>query len=634
MLKTRFFSLFLLPLLLQGQMLLWPDQALAPAASPPVSTEQALEQTLLPWRDLRDLAVRVKGLPQEAVDPIAPPAPPLRQVGDSSAFWVADEANDRYYSVKATLAVVTPHAYMYLAEGTRVDQPRLEAAARFFEDQIYAGDRRYFGTEPETGLDGDPHVTILHASIPGLGGYFTSVDDYPRTVQPYSNERKVIYINVDAAPPGSSSYYGTLAHEFEHMIHWNTNRVEQTWVKEGAAEVATEAANLGSSGAMQSFVARPDTQLNAWTDTKGDVAPHYGAAYLFISYFLEHYGGYQVASDLLSGDTRGPETFDRFLARHGYQLSFEDVFRDWVVANYLDEANGSDPRYRYAKLKMQLPDTDRVTTSTGWRDRTLHQFAANYLSLSGGWSSARIHFQGDQGTRVISAGAHSGRAFWWSNRGDLVDTKLTHVFDLRGLGKATLDFWAWYDLEEGYDYGYVMISRDGGLTWSTLATPDTTTADPNGNSLGNGFTGKSDGSGSGGWRQESIDLTPYAGDVVVIRFEQVTDDAYNAPGIALDDISIPELGYANDVEDTDGGWFPEGFVRTDGRLPEPFSLQLIEMGADGISVEQLPVSSSQSADVEIQNTDGRLDRAVLVVAPLSRYTTEPAHYRYRVETSP
>jgi hypothetical protein len=99
----------------------------------------------------------------------------------------------------------------------------------------------------------------------------------------------------------------------------------------------------------------------------------------------------------------------------------------------------------------------------------------------------------------------------------------------------------------------------------------------------------------------------------------------------VDDISIPELGYSNDAEGSDGGWFPEGFVRTDGRLPEPFSLQLIRMGGEGISVERVPLSSSESADVEIQNPGGK---AVLVVSALSRYTTEPAHYRYRVETSP
>lgn len=633
-LKHTLFSILLLPLLLQGGALLWLGQPSPAVAAPPVAAEESLRRTSLPWRDLGDLATRVRGIPLEVVDPVVPSTPVERQPGDREAFWVADDANDRYYSVEATLRVVTPHAYLYVVDGVRVDQARLQEAGRVFEERIYAANRSYFGSERDVGLDGDPRVTILHASIPGLGGYFTSVDDYPRVVQSYSNERKVIYISVDAAPLGSADYYGILAHEFEHMIHWKTNKREQTWVKEGAAELATEAAGLRGSSSAKAFEAEPDTQLNAWSDMKGNVAPHYGAAYLFLSYFLERFGGYEVADDLLWGNTRGIETFERFMSDTGQRSSFEEIFEEWVVANYLDERGAQDPRHRYGKLRVQVQPSDRITATTEWRDRTVHHFAADYLELSGRWSRARLRLRGEQTTRVIAAEARSGRSFWWSNRGDMADTKLTRIFDLRGVSRATLGFWVWYDLEDGYDYGYVMVSRDGGLTWSTLATQDTTAADPNGNNLGHGFTGRSVGAEAGQWRYQSVDLTPYAGDIILIRFEAVTDDAYNAPGFAVDDISIPELGYFSDAEDSDGGWFADGFVRTDGLLPERFSLQLIRFGRDGVTVEPVPVSAAQEAEIEIDNRDGRLDGAVVVVSALNRYTTELARYRYQVELTP
>lgn len=629
---ARLLSSLLLLLILVGQSAPGLDLALATASSPPVSTEQAIRQTDLPWRDMEDLAARVKGVPREAAAFLAPPAAPERQEGDRAVFWVADDVNNRYFSVDAVLRVVMPHVYMYAAEDARVDTEKLRECARIFEEKTYAGDRRYFGDEPPTGLDGDPHVTILHASIPGVAGYFSSVDSYPRSVQPYSNERKMLYINVDAVEPGSAEYFGVLAHEFEHMIHWNTNRAEQTWIKEGAAEVATEAVGLASVGAVDAFEAKPDTQLNAWADSHGDVVPHYGAAYLFLSYFLERFGGHEAAADLLKGDTRGAETFDSFLSARGQGLTLEEVFKDWVVANYLDESGARDPRYRYDGLAVRVSPTDRVTSTTGWRDRTVHQFAADYLEVDGRWSSARIRFEGAPEARVVAVPAHSGSAFWWSNRGDLVDTKLTRIFDLRGLSQATLKFWAWYDLEDDYDYVYVMVSRDGGLTWSTLGTADTTASNPNGNNLGLGFTGKSGGEVAK-WVQQTVDLSPYAGDVILVRFEQVTDDAYNAPGFALDDVEVPELGYRSDVEGDGGGWFADGFLRTDGRLDQRFALQLIRFGRE-ITVEEIPLSPSGSADVELQNPDGRLEKAVLVVSGLTRYTTEPASYRYAVEMTP
>ncbi|HEX2987863.1 MAG TPA: hypothetical protein VHS06_06805 [Chloroflexota bacterium] len=627
--KVRLYS-FLLPLMLVASTLTgFGSQGMAVAA-PPAPAQEIIPQTQLPWRDLADLAVRLKGVSPDSVNQQPPQDVPEKQVGDKASFWVADQSNNRYYSVDATLKVVTPHAYMYVADDSMVDIPSLQEAAQGFEDRVYAADRHYFGSEPALGLDGDAHISILHATIPGLGGYFTSVDDYPRAVQGYSNERKVIYINIQAAPPASLGYYSILAHEFEHMIHWNTNRAEQTWVKEGAAEEATEATSLGGGSSVRAFENASDTQLDAWADSQGDVAPHYGAAYLFLSYFLEHYGGYEGAADLLTGDTRGPDTFDKYLSTHGYTQSFEDVFKDWVVANYLD-TRAVDPRYRYGNVKVQLPATDRVNAPTREARKSVHQFAADYIELGGGFSSATLHFKGDQSTRVISANAPGGSSFWWSNRGDLVDTKLTRDFDLTGVSGATLNFSAWYDLEDGYDYGYVMVSEDGGATWKTLSSPDTTSDDPNGNNLGQGFTGKSRGADSGQWVQESMDLTPYAGKEVMVRFEQVTDDAYNAPGFAVDDISVPEIGYSSGAELDEDGWTADGFIRTDGRLPQPFSLQLIQMNGNNLSVDQIPISEDGTADVVVKNPNGDLNKAVVVVSALSRYTTEVAGYRYSVD---
>ncbi|HEX9017189.1 MAG TPA: hypothetical protein VF960_14460 [Chloroflexota bacterium] len=623
--------LSLLIVLLSASILFRPDPVLSQTASPPRSTEAEIQADAVPARDLQDLVIRLKGVSPDAAYAVVPSPEGGRKVGDHSDFFIADEANNRYFTVGATLKVVTPHAYMYLADGLDADQTKIDEAARFFDEHVYAGDRGYFGPEPEVGLDGDPHVSVVNATIPGLGGYYTSVDGYPRAVHPYSNERKAIYMNVQAAPMASTQYYGILAHEFEHMIQWNTSKDEESWVKEGSAEVATDANKLRTSDSfVQSFQSRADTQLNSWASTMSERIPHYGGAYLFISYVLEQFGGFGSAAQLLTGTTKGADSFDRFLASRGSSSKFEDLFNDWVVANYLDGAGTSDPRYRYDGIKVQVPSTEKVTKTTGWQDRTVHQFAADYIDLSGSWSSAKIHFQGSTATRVIAPPAHSGNSFWWSNRGDLEDSRMTHIFDLRKLSSATLRFWAWYDLEDGYDYAYVMASRDGGATWTTLPVAGTTADNKSGNNLGNGFTGKS-GSPEPRWTQRSVDLTPYCGDVVLLRFETVTDDAVNGPGFAVDDISIPELGYAADGE-SDAGWLESGFVRTNGDLQQRFSLQIIKIG-DQTTVEPVPVSDG-AAEVEIDNKDGKLRNVVLVVSGLTRYTTELAHYRYSVDTTP
>lgn len=67
--------------------------------------------------------------------------------------------------------------------------------------------------------------------------------------------------------------------------------------------------------------------------------------------------------------------------------------------------------------------------------------------------------------------------------------------------------------------------------------------DPNGDNYGNGFTGLSN-----GWIQEKMDLTPYAGQQIQIRFEYLTDDGPVYTGFFLDDIEIPQLDYREDAE--------------------------------------------------------------------------------------
>ncbi|MCH8162134.1 MAG: immune inhibitor A, partial [Chloroflexi bacterium] len=122
--------------------------------------------------------------------------------------------------------------------------------------------------------------------------------------------------------------------------------------------------------------------------------------------------------------------------------------------------------------------------------------------------------------------------------------------------------------------GTIYTTTDGGQTWEALPGRHTTEFDPVALAYGPGYSGSSDGE----WVQEEIDLTPYAGGEVLLRFEYVTDDATHERGFAVDDIEIPELAFA-DGADAENGWQAEGFRRIEGPLPQRFLVQLIEQGA-------------------------------------------------------
>lgn len=120
-----------------------------------------------------------------------------------------------------------------------------------------------------------------------------------------------------------------------------------------------------------------------------------------------------------------------------------------------------------------------------------------------------------------------------TNYSDQVDILMVKEVDLSGYSNANLTFYTWYSMETDWDYGYVGVSING-ISWSYLPGTLSRNTDPNGNNLGNGVTGNTNGS----WIRETMDLTQYAGNKILIGFRFMSDSAYNDEGWYVDDINI------------------------------------------------------------------------------------------------
>lgn len=575
-----------------------------------------------PSRDPIDLARRLRGGPAAVATASAPPD---YQVGDKHTFWVLDQASKTPYRVTARIAYVTAHVYMYVADGVSISAANIKASADIFENQTYPLLHKYIGSETSPGIDNDVHITILNARIPGLGGYFSSLDTYPRSVNEYSNERDMVYINVDSSAPGTPTYDSTLAHEFTHMIQQNIMSGGEAWVKEGTAEVGARAAGQQSGGLDALFDQNPDIQLTEWAETPSQSSAHYGAAYLFMTYYAQQFGGYAAIGQLLAGDGRGEASFNRHLASRGLSATFESIFKDWAIANYLDDKTIAGGRYGYDERRPVKPAAETVKTFPYRSSTTVHQYGTDYYVLPSPKGDLTISFDGQENAKLVDVDAHSGKVQWWSNRGDEIDSRLTRKVDLSGTKKATFRFWTWFDLEENYDYAFVMVSTDAGKTWTTLPGRYTTTENPNGGNFGSGFTGKS--GAQPAWVQESMDLTPYAGKQILLRLEYVTDDVYNAQGIGFDDFEIPEIGWKDDAE-TEGDWVAEGFVRTDNRLDQGFAVQVITQGK-ATKVQSMALDDLAKGQLVLRNVGSGQDISSVVVAVsgLAPLTNRTADYQ-------
>ncbi len=138
--------------------------------------------------------------------------------------------------------------------------------------------------------------------------------------------------------------------------------------------------------------------------------------------------------------------------------------------------------------------------------------------------------------------AYSGNTSWtdspvgaYTNN---ADTALTTSINLGLANSPVLTFWHRYSLEQNTDYGYVEISTDSGTTWIRLLSV----------------------TGNGDWNQERINLTPYAGTVVGLRFHLISNTSITADGWYLDDIRISEgastsnYPFFDNMENGSGAW--------------------------------------------------------------------------------
>lgn len=624
-----------------------PTPIVEPLSDEALQTLAALEEAVIPDADLHELGIRFLGVPSDTPR-VASTTNPDYSVGTRHKFNVSNVDTDEQFEIYAVLEYKTDHVYMWVEEDVPFNESALEEAAELFEKHTYPTDREFFGSEAKPGIDGDPHLSILHARNLGgtVAGYFSSPDQYVRAVRSDSNEMEMFYINIDNVVIGDEFYNGVLAHEFQHMIHWNNDRNEDTWLNEGCSELAMalndRAYGAGAydvGGSDSSYMYAPDTQLNTWPEgVAGDASANYGGAYLFMEYFLGRFGE-DATKNLVNHPENSMESVDTVLQELGESITHKELFADWSIANLLDDTSVDGARYGYEDIDPYNPNIGQsyfINDLPIEKTATVQQYGVDYIEVEGE-SPLRFSFTGSTQVKLMDTDAHSGEYLLWSNRADESDSRLTRIVDLSDADEATLNFWMWYHIEEDWDYAYIMAGTtddgtlpddlsDPKITWDILddASTGCTSSNPNGNNYGCGVTGQSN-----DWEEVSIDLSAYAGKEIALRFEYITDAAVNQPGLAIDDLEIIADGSTlieDDMEEEDPAWITEGFVRHANVLPQEWLVQLVTFGND-TEVEPLIIADGTEGEWTLP-LSANTDRAVIVISALAPVTTESAPYTY------
>lgn len=522
---------------------------------------------------------------------------------EKAAYENYDVGNDEY---------VFPNPNGCWRPEDRISTAQLTYLLGEFDNTIYPTDTSVFGEPLSRGDEGQKTWILIHNirdesyydcdQTSYVAGYFSASEDA-------ENNKNMMHIDsLDWAnrtgPDGTRPYLyeGVFAHEFEHLIHFDQDPDEPSWVDEGLADLAGFLCGYGHSQSHLAYymVYHPIVALTFW----GGGLEDYGASYLFQLYLYEKFGGEAFISALVQEQANGIEGIENTLAAFHYPVTFDQIFDSWTIANYLDDLEtplgfggyetldipsddtwGYSIEYALENIWWGPPDTEPYSVSSDWLFGIEPQpYTAHYFRFNNP-RNALLFMDGDD---FAGTTAYSGSYEWYSDAEAWAWRSFHQTFDIPA-GGATLEFMTFYEIEDDWDYGYVEVYDQNTGEWFTLDAPGTVNyvahaqdnpntpagrepADYEAAGRWHAFTGA-----SGGWVPVSMDLTPFAGHTIDLYFRSWQDGAFTLQMMYVDDISIPELGFFDDVEAGEDGWTADGWYVTDGILDNGFSVTAIRV---------------------------------------------------------
>ena len=518
-----------------------------------------------------------------------------------------------------------------------------------FDARIWASDVAHFGwydfRAPEEGMDGS-RAAIMVYNIRDEG-YYGDADSY---IAGYfaPNLNDTIHMNcvfvdsynwVDRIGPDVDHpyvYEGTIAHEFEHLIHNDVDGNEDSFIDEGMASLA-EQFIYGPAASADYFAYALYYHRDSLTDWDSELYD-YGNTQMWQDYLWEQAsrGTSDDAGDLFAPlDKRIKDGYDPFANtadkfvdpgdaftwnlihdqdnglesvanQVGGMANVEKLHHDWTLANLLD-GKVSEQAWNYDNFALGGADSAFISIQDGikfynaevggnmpptrknvWRNAATEPWGAYYRNFYGSSPGLQMSFTGPA---VDGVSPVAGDYEWYSGLGNMLDINVARQVDGVTAG-STFTFQTWYDIEDQWDYGYVEGSADG-VTWVKLqqvsALPAAT--DDLFGSLAwdgpGGLTGN-----SAGWQTAEYGFGDLNGSVW-IRFRYMTDAAANGVGWYVDDVKAGT--YVDD--DTTAGWTNNGFTWTNG-------LQNNDWTADAY-VPYAKARGTKYSVVTIVGTDGQ-----------------------------
>jgi hypothetical protein len=296
---------------------------------------------------------------------------PVPELGDKRNFKVLNIDNE-FDRVTARVRYISDHSLVYLDEKVPsggFTELELAALALEFEEPVHSTITGAYGHESD--LDDNDRVIILFTPAvnrltePGsdgfVGGFFFGLDLLEG--REGSNEGEIFYAMVPDPAGEEGPVIGkhtalntipaVLAHEFEHMVHFNQRMLlrgaesqEALWLSEALAQMAEDMVGAVFEESWQlskayqyragnwiragRFLEDP-SQVSVLASLPPGTLAERGAGWLFLKHALGRSGQEDLLRALVSSVFTGTENLTEAVG-----LGWEELVADWAGALFLD----------------------------------------------------------------------------------------------------------------------------------------------------------------------------------------------------------------------------------------------------------------------------------------------------------
>ncbi|MDR0540272.1 MAG: hypothetical protein LBG74_07210 [Spirochaetaceae bacterium] len=290
------------------------------------------------------------------------PAPSPAALNDTKSFWITN-ANNTFISKSGMLKGLSTHAEVWvLAESNNISDTNAQAIAEKF-DLIYDKETELLGYEygggpgGSGGVDINPKVLILVYDIceTNVVGYFWAKDYYTDAeLSAYgykSNGAEIFYMDSQyyKGQDGPNLIYSTLAHEFQHMIHFNQKVVKErrnlnsaAWYNEMLSLLAEDVISP-LIGIAPSMSGHPVTLrfptfknyywfsgVNQLNTNDARAAYSYANVYGFGAYLVRNYGGPALLQAMVTNAYTDEKSIEKAVKTiTGDEVSFSTLYEQF-----------------------------------------------------------------------------------------------------------------------------------------------------------------------------------------------------------------------------------------------------------------------------------------------------------------